>query len=55
MKTSLKFKIILIREYIGLIIYLIKPSAGPLFLIKSRETIPVNMTNKFLIRPEPGL
>jgi hypothetical protein len=39
MKTSLKLKINRIREYIGLIIYPIKPSTGLFFLIKSCETI----------------
>jgi hypothetical protein len=35
---SLKLKINPIREYLGLIIYPIKPSEGLFFLIKSRET-----------------
>jgi hypothetical protein len=41
MKMSLKIKINPIREYLGIIIYPIKPSAGLFFLIKSRETIPL--------------
>jgi hypothetical protein len=42
MKTSLKLKINPIREYLGLIIYPTKPSAGLFILIKSRETIPLS-------------
>jgi hypothetical protein len=41
MKMSLKLKINPIREYLGYIIYPIKPSAGLFFLLKSRETIPL--------------
>jgi hypothetical protein len=41
MKTSLNLKINPIWEYLGLIIYPIKPSAGLFFLIKSRETVPL--------------
>jgi hypothetical protein len=42
MKMTLKFKINLIRLYLGLIIYPIKPSPGIFILIKSRETILLN-------------
>jgi hypothetical protein len=42
MKTALKLKRNPIWEYIGLIFYPIKPSAGLFFLIKSRETIPLS-------------
>jgi hypothetical protein len=41
MKMILKLKINPIREYLGLIIYPIKQSAGLFFLIKSPETIPL--------------
>jgi hypothetical protein len=41
MKMSLKLKINPIREYLGVIIYLEKPSAGLFIHIKSRETIPI--------------
>jgi hypothetical protein len=41
MKTSLKLKINPIQEYIGLIIFPIKPSAGFFFLLKFHETIPL--------------
>jgi hypothetical protein len=41
METTLKLKITPFLEYLGLTIYLIKPSAGFSFLIKSRETIPL--------------
>jgi hypothetical protein len=37
----LKFKKKPIREYLELIIYPIKPSAGLFFLVKSRDPIPV--------------
>jgi hypothetical protein len=40
MKKSLKFKINHIWEYLGPIIYPIKPLAGLFFLTKSYETIP---------------
>jgi hypothetical protein len=40
MKTTSKLKINHIREYLGLVIYPIKPSAGLFNLIKSREAIP---------------
>jgi hypothetical protein len=43
MKTTLKLKINSIMEYLGLIIPPIKPSAGLLFLIKSREAIPLTL------------
>jgi hypothetical protein len=42
MKMNLKIKITPIREYLGLIFYPIKPSAGFIILIKSRETIPLS-------------
>jgi hypothetical protein len=42
MKMSLKLKVNRIWEYLGLIIYPVKPSAGLFFLIKSRENIPLN-------------
>jgi hypothetical protein len=44
MKTPLKLKILVnpIWLYLGLPIYPIKPSAGLFFLIKSRETLPLN-------------
>jgi hypothetical protein len=38
MKTTLKLKINMLREYLGLFIYPQKPSAG---LPQSRETIPL--------------
>jgi hypothetical protein len=38
--AALKLKINLIRLYLGLIFYPIKPSAGLFILIKSGETIP---------------
>jgi hypothetical protein len=40
-EKSLKLKVNPIREYLGLVIYPIKPSAGLFFLIKSRETTPL--------------
>jgi hypothetical protein len=38
-----------IREYLGLIIYPIKPSAGLFFLIKSHETFPLNVLDKMFM------
>jgi hypothetical protein len=43
MKTTLKLKINPIRFYLGLNFYPIKPSAGLFVLIKSCETIPLNL------------
>jgi hypothetical protein len=48
MKTTSKLKVNPIQEYLGLIIYPIKQSAGLFFLIKSRETIPLSIPYKIL-------
>jgi hypothetical protein len=47
MKMALKLKINPIREYLRLIIHPIKPSQGLFFLIKSCETIPINVKSRF--------
>jgi hypothetical protein len=43
MKTALKLKIKPVREYLRLNVHPIKPLKGLFFLIKSRETIPLNI------------